>query len=892
LRLRRGPAQESRMKKAKPARSLEASKLRWRCPPRGLGFRTTTEVRGGTEIIGQSRAVSAMRLGLEFQSPGYNIFVAGLTGTGKTTAVKRMLEVLRLPGSRPPDLCYVHDFEHPDAPRALQLPAGDGRMLRKDMQDLVEHLRRALPALYDSDPYKQARRKREHAYQARVRQMFTDFEARVSGKGFRIVQVQMGPTTSTEMVPLVDGEPAQFDDLRSQAAGKPAATRRLRQLEATHAELTGELEDLLRRTRILDRELRSAIQKLDREYGTHLLRGPLQDLREKYCEVPRVLEFLSQVEEAVLGSLESIATALSAVDDGSEAGADAVMPEVFDSFQVNVVVDNTGATGPPVVLENSPTHKSLFGSVERVIDRQGIWHSDHMMIRAGSLLRANGGYLVFNLQDAATEPGVWPTLKRVLRNMQIEITSYDPLTGYLGAALKPEPVDLRLKVVLVGDAFSYQTLYDHDDEFRKIFKVKADFDSTMHRDRRALRDYARFVALLCQQENLLPFDAGGVAAIIEIGVRLAGRQDKLSTRFSDIADVVRESHYWAKKAGRSQVGEAEVDQAVRERVERVNLMEVKLQESFENGQILLEVRGKRVGQVNALTIFDFGDHTFGRPARITSQVSMGRTGIINIEREANLSAATHDKGVLILAGYLRSMYAQDKPLTLSASIAFEQSYGGVEGDSATAAEVFVLLSAIANVPLRQDLGVTGSVDQRGQVQPVGGVNEKIEGFFDVCNARGLTGKQGVLIPAANVADLMLRKDVVDAVRRRRFHVHAFRTVDEGLEIMTGFKAGRRRRFRFEPNTLHHRIDSSLYELAEAIKEFVDGADTPSGRPTPHGLADEEGEDGIELQRRRGRRRGRAGTFRAPEPLETVRIAASRTRRQGAAPERTVPRRRA
>jgi ATP-dependent Lon protease len=670
----------------------------------------------------------------------------------------------------------------------------------------------------------------------------------VTGKGFRIVQLQMGPAMSTEIVPVVDGEPVPFEDLRSRSAGKPAALKRLQKIEAKHAELTGQLEDLMRQTRVLERDLRTAIQLLDREYGAHLLRGPMQDLREKYCEVPTVLEFLSQIENAVLDAPDRITAALAAASEPTDGGSEGPMEAPFERFQVNVVVDNTGATGPPVVLENSPSHKNLFGSIERVIDRHGVWHSDHMMIRAGSLLRANGGYLVFNLQDAITEPTVWPTLKRVLRTMQLEITSYDPLTGYLGAALKPEAVGLRLKVVLVGDAFSYQTLYDHDDEFRKIFKVKADFDSTMRRDARALRDYARFVAMLGRNEGLLPFDPSGVAAIIEIGVRLAGRQDKLSTRFSDIADVVRESHYWARKTNRPQVGEADVDRAVRERVARVNLAETKLQESFENGQILIEVRGQRVGQVNALTVFDFGDHTFGRPARITSQVSMGRTGIINIERESNLSAATHDKGVLILAGYLRSMYAQDKPLTLSASIAFEQSYGGVEGDSATAAEVFVLLSAIANVPLRQDIGVTGSIDQRGQVQPVGGVNEKIEGFFDVCFARGLTGKQGVLIPVQNVADLMLRKDVIAAVRRRKFHVHAFRTIDEGLELMTGLKAGRRRRFRFEPDTLHHRVDSALYELAEAIKEFVDGVDTPTGRPAPPGLADEDSEDGVELRR--------------------------------------------
>jgi ATP-dependent Lon protease len=784
-----------------------------------------------------------------------------------------LLEDLRLPGAKPPDLCYVHNFRQPDAPLALQLPAGRGRIFAKDMHDLVGHLRRALPTLFESDPYKQARRRLETELQTRLRRLFEGFEKRVASQGFKIVQVPMGPVQRTEIVPFVDAKPVPFEELRAQAAND-AKRRTVRQLETKHARLAAELEDLLRDARRFERELRGAVQNLDREYAAQLVRGPLQDLREKYCEVPRVLEFLDLAAESVLEVVGTRAAA-AAPEPAETQEASAAPAPAFEEFLVNVAVDNAGATRPPVVLESSPTSKNLFGSVERIVDRQGVWRSDHMSVRAGSLMRANGGFLVFNLLDAAMEPAVWPTLKRVLKNCQAEIPSQDGLTALVGSGVKPEPVDLRIKVVVLGDAFLYQTLYDHDEEFRKIFKVKSEFDSSMPRNRRALHDYARFIATLCDAESLLPFDASGVAAIVEAGSRLAGRQTKLSTRFSDIADVVREAHYWARKTGRRVVGEADVDRAVQERTSRVGLVESKLQETFDTGQMLIETRRKRIGQVNALTIFDFGDHTFGRPARITCQVSMGRTGIINIEREANLSGATHDKGVLILAGYLRSLYAQDKPLTLSASLAFEQSYGGVEGDSATAAEVFVLLSAIANVPLRQDLAVTGSVDQRGQIQPVGGVNEKIEGFFDVCKARGLTGKQGAVIPRQNIADLMLRKDVVEAVRRGRFHVYAIRNIDEGLELMTGLRAGRRRRFRFEPDTLHWRVDNALLELAETIKEFVDGNDTPSGRPPTPGLADEDGEGGVELRRRAARQRRRA------VPLRSRACAAAQPRRAAA-----------
>jgi ATP-dependent Lon protease len=840
------------MKKAKRVRALPADEVRWHCNPRSLGFRTTAEVECCTEIIGQPRAIHAMRLGLEFRSPGYNIFVVGLTGTGKTTAIKRLLEDMKLPGGRPPDLCWVHNFRQPDAPVALRLPAGRGRVLRKDVQDLVEHLRRALPALYGSDPYKAARRALHERYQSRIRDLFKSMEERVEAQGFQIVQIQIGPMTRTEILPLVDGKPVPFEALHEQAASDKALTAKLPRLEATHATLRSQLEDVLREARATERELRTAVGGLDREYGAQLVHGPLDDLRERYEEFPRVIEFLAGIEADLLDSLDRFTSG----EDGAAAPGDGAALSPFDTYQVNVAVDNSATTRPPVVLETAPTFRNLFGSVERVLDRQGVWRSDFTLIRAGSLLRANGGYLVFNLMDAALEPALWPTLKRVLKNMRAEIPTFDPLTGLLGPSIKPEAVELDVKVVIVGDQYSYAMLYDHDDEFRKIFKVKADFDSTMHRDARALRDYARFVSTLCAQEKLRPFDAGGVAAIAETGARFAGRQTKLSTRFSDIADVVREAHYWAQKRGVAVVGAAEVDRALDERTQRVNLVEAKLQESFESGQILIDVRGRKVGQVNALTVYDFGDHVFGRPARVTSQVSMGRSGIINIEREANLSGSVHDKGVLILAGYLRGMYAQDKPLTLSASLAFEQSYGGIEGDSATAAEVYALLSAIANLPLRQDLAVTGSVDQRGQLQPVGGINEKIEGFYDVCRARGLTGTQGVVIPWLCRAELMLRKDVVLAIRRRRFHVYAVRTVDEGLELLSGYKAGRRRRYRFEPDTVHRRVDDALYELAEGIKEFVDGSDTPSGRGGGHGLADDEGEEGSDLRPVRLRRRRR------------------------------------
>jgi ATP-dependent Lon protease len=540
---------------------------------------------------------------------------------------------------------------------------------------------------------------------------------------------------------------------------------------------------------------------------------------------------------------------------GPEEAAGERGPDL-QAYEVNLVVDNSQVERPPVVIESSPTYRNLFGSLDQTPVPGGGWRTDFTRIRAGSLLAANGGYLVFNLHDV-TEPGVWPALKRTLKNRKAEIRSPELFPGFAGASIKPEPVEIDVKVVVIGDAYSYYALHTYDDEFRKIFKVKAEFDSSMPRNARSLRQYARFLATLAASEGLEPFAASAVAAILETGARLAGRQDRLSTRFSDIADIAREADYWARQSGSAFVAGEHVDRALAQRVQRVNLAEERLQRAIDEGALLLDLRHKRIGQVNAITVFDLGDHSFGRPARITSEVSMGRSGIINIEREANLSGSTHDKGVLILAGYLRGKYAQQRPLTLSASLAFEQSYGGVDGDSASAAELFALISSIARLPLRQDLGVTGSINQKGEIQPIGGINEKIEGFYDACAARGLTGSQGVIFPAANAPELMLRKDVVAAIAARRFHVYPIRTVDEGLELLTGVKAGRRTRYGHERDTVHDLVDEALNELAEEIKEYVESSDTVSGRPPTQGLADDEEDDGEALRRRARRRRRRA-----------------------------------
>ena len=795
---------------------LAAERLRWRCPVERFRFQTTDDIAGCDEIIGQPRAVDAIRQGLEIRSPGYNIFVAGLTGTGKTTTIRQILEEIDRTTTVPGDKCFVNNFRDPDRPLYIALPAGRGRELRRDMEELVETLRRDIPRVFESQAFKNRRQQILERFAEREQKMVKDFEAKLQAEKFTLVRVEMGPVSRPELAYLYKGEPVRLDELEAKAPelkGKP-----LDAIQKRHEALGAGLQEALKRSRDLAREAKQRVEKLQHEFALEVILGVIQDLKERYAH-PKLNDYMDEVKKHVLDNLELFA--------GSEEGGAAREPEgdPYRVYKVNVVVDNSETPGAPIVIETAPTYKNLFGSIERMPERgTGAGVSDFLMIKGGSILLADGGYLVFNLIDALLEPSVWPALKLTLKNSSLTIQSPDPFHFFSSSSLKPEPIALDLKVVVIGDNALYHVLYNYEEEFSKIFKVKAEFDSLMPRDAEVLDKYARFVRKICQEEKLKPFDASGVAAVVEEAVRDTGRSDKISTRFSDVADLIREAAYWADRNPSPVVRGEHVDRAIEARRRRVDLIEEKVREMFTDGTVLIETHGEEVGTVNGLSIFDVGDHVFGQPTRITAQTGMGRAGIINIEREADLSGKTHNKGVLILEGYLRSRYAQDKPLSMSASLCFEQSYTSVDGDSASSTEIYALLSSLAGVPIHQRLAVTGSVNQRGEIQPIGGVNEKIEGFFDVCQARGLRGNEGVLIPALNLTDLMLRKDVVDAVRQGRFHIYPVRTVDDGIEILTGLKAGERQGAdeRYEEGTVNFLVDERLAELAEGLREWGEG----------------------------------------------------------------------
>ncbi len=767
---------------------VPVEKLRWRCDPEMLPFESTETVQACDEIIGQDRALEAIRVGLDITSLGYNIFVSGLTGTGRFTTIKCVLEEMEVKGKIPNDLCYVNNFKNPDMPHMLSLPAGQGTAFKKEMETLIESLKKKIPLLFENETYLNKKKEVVEKYRNKQAEVFREFEKKVNKGGFSLVQIQMGPYSRPGIFPVHEGNPVNIEQLESMADEGKFPKEDLEKIKGKQTELVNELETIFKEIRKSEKEIKEELTSLDNEVVSPVVKDSISDIREKLND-EKVLHYLDEVQEDILANPNRFREKEEAPTPPIPG---LILPQTVDSFseyQVNVLVDNSETKGAPIVVETTPNYRNLFGTIERVVDRSGVWKTDFTHIKAGSFLRANGGYLIFNALEALVEPGVWPALKRTLKNQVMEVQTFDPFYLFATSALKPEPIECNTKVIMIGDSYLYHLLYGYDDDFKKIFKIKADFDSVMNRDGEKIEQYAAFVRKICDEEKLRPFDKTGIAAVLEYGVRLTGRQKKLTTRFHLIADLIREADYWALKDGAEVVKEEHVDKAIEKKVYRVNLIEEKIQEMIDDGTILIDSDGAVVGQVNGLSVYNLGDYMFGKPSRITVKTSMGKAGIINIEREAEMSGPTHNKGVYILAGYLRGKYAQDKPITMTASICFEQSYSGVDGDSASSTEIYAILSSLSGLPLRQDIAVTGSVNQKGEIQPIGGVNEKIEGFFDVCKAKGLTGRQGVMIPHLNIDDLMLRKDVVKTVEEGKFRIYPVKTIDQGIEILTGVEAG-------------------------------------------------------------------------------------------------------
>jgi len=809
---------------SKHVASLPPEKLRWHCDPARIPFETTAEVEPTVNDMGQDRAMRALRMGVELRASGYNLFVCGLSGTSRGGMIVRMVEEMHLETETAPDRCYVNNFKNADRPRLLTLPRGQANAFKKEVESGIDFLRRRIPQVFEGEPFQRQKTRIVERFTVREKELMDDFTRRIAREQFALGRMQVGAVALPEIFPVLEGQMVPIEEIPKMVQEGKLESVTAEDLERKYDQFRQEFTVVYRKTLSLSRELASEMSYLEQEAASVLVDGVIEELKEKYPS-PQISEYLEEVRHHILDNLDPFKEREGEDEQPPSEGGGGQRPERTDRdpfrvYGVNVILAHGEQEKVPVIFETIPTYANLFGTIHRSYDTRGGWNSDFMDLRGGSLLRADGGFLVMYALDTLTEAGVWRTLKRTLNHGKLEIQPVDVFFPFSTAALKPEPIEIHVKIILIGDRDMYELLYDYEDDFKKIFKVRVEFDEEMPWSEEVIRQYAGRLRKLSDDEHLCPFDRTAVAVLLEHGVRRAGRRGKITARFFDLADLAREASYVAKHEKATVVTAEHVRKAQEAQIDRHNLTETKIREMVEQNLLFIDTTGARVGQVNGLSVLEIGGYAFGKPVRITAAVALGKLGIINVERESNLSGRFHDKGVQIISGYLRRTFAQDKPLSLSASVCFEQSYSGVDGDSASSTEIYAILSALSGIPIKQELSVTGSVNQQGDVQPIGGVNQKIEGFYDVCKLKGLTGTQGVLIPAENVEDLMLRDEVIDAVAKRRFHIYPVATVEQGIEILTGVGAGKRGKTgKFDQRSVFAAVDSRLRAMADTLRKF-------------------------------------------------------------------------
>jgi len=789
--------------------NVPPERLRWVCDPEQFDFETTEELEPLEGTIGQERALRSIEFGLGMTECGFNLYISGESGTGRTTSIMELLKKRAKDEPDPHDWCYVYNFKSPDNPVALALTAGMGNELEKDMRELLTSVRINIPKALESKEYESNKSTIIQENQEKNNALFAELEKEAVEKGFALQRTVSGLV----MVPQKEGRnftQEEYDDLPPKEQEK---------IDTVGNELKGRLADVISQIRENEKASKEALAQLDRDLVLSAVGHFMYPLISKYAVFHQVVDYLNDVQEDILLNLEDFkGTQQQPPFPGLKLPT---QTPSFERYSVNLLVDNCAQCGAPVIFEANPTYNNLFGRIDHVMQMGGVATTNFTLIKPGSLHMANGGYLVVNARDVLISPFSWDALKRSIRNSEIKIE--DVLEQYRVITMvsqKPEPIPMQVKIIMIGPPLIHYLLYHLEPDYRKLFKVKAEFDTRVQRTPEAVKEYALFISSHCKRESLLPYDRSAVAGIIEYTARMVEDQGKFSAQFMEIADLIREADFWAQKAGSPIVTDAFVKQAIEEKVYRSNRIEERLQELIAEGTLLVDTTGSEIGQVNGLSVMTLGDYAFGRPSRVTARVFMGRGGTVNIEREVKLSGPIHDKGVLILSGYLGGKYAQDKPLSFAASICFEQSYEGIEGDSASSTELYALLSALSGTPIKQGIAVTGSVNQLGKIQPIGGVNYKIEGFFAVCKAKGLTGDQGVMIPRSNLRNLMLNDEVVDAVREGTFHIWSVETVEEGIEILTGVPAGERLADGVYPaDSINGRVDARLREMLENMKKF-------------------------------------------------------------------------
>lgn len=790
---------------------LKPNQLANRCALKDLSFRTTKDLKPVQNVIGQDRAVEALKFGVEIGSEGYNLFVLGPSGYGRHSVVQDYLNRLAKNKPVPSDWCYVNNFIDSYKPRLLKLPAGRGRKLAEDMERLVEDLRNSIPAAFENDKYRMRRQEIEHEVSEQQDKALDAVKKRAKKRSITLIQTPSGIALS----PTLDGEILDQDSFRK----LPEKDRKRIQKDITT--LQADIEKIIHQIPRIRRSIQRKVKELNRAVTKAAVLGLVEDLRHEYADLENVQDYLNKVLEDVVEYAEDLF--LSKEGPGQGPGnmpTEEMQAASMVRYRVNVLVDHGATKGTPVLYEDNPCYNNLLGRVEHV-SHMGTLLTDFTLIKPGMLHLANGGYLVIDAMQLLMQPFAWDSLKRCLRSREIRIESLGQSLSLVSTvSLEPEPLPIDIKVVLVGDRMLYYMLHELDPEFSKFFKVAVDFEDQMDRSPKNVMLYARLIATLVRKAALMHFDKGAVARVIEFSSRHAEDAEKLTMEIRSIADLMEESNYWAK-LGASKVVKAEhVEKAMVQATQRLSRIQTRWREETLRGTFIIDTDGEKVGQINGLSVIQLGGHAFGHPGRITAQVRMGGGEVIDIEREVNLGGSLHSKGMMILSGYLMGHFVSDKPLSLSASIVFEQSYNGVDGDSASSTELYALLSALSGLPIKQSLAVTGALSQMGEVQAIGGVNEKIEGFFELCKARGLTGDQGVLIPAANVKHLMLHPEIVEAVKQKQFHIYPINHVDEGIAILTGVNAGKRNaNGKFPKNSVNGRVEQRLVQFAEQSRAF-------------------------------------------------------------------------
>lgn len=792
---------------------LKPSELRKICDPGIFKFKNTSELKPLDEVIGQQRAVQAIEFGLNMKDRSYNIFVTGLAGTGKSTIVRDLVTKHAKKRPTPDEWCLVNNFKDEFRPNALAVSPGKAVRFSKKMNKVVEDLKKDLPKALESEAYLKKLSKIKTVYSEESSDIFHHLEEYSAQRDLQIEQSE----GEYQIVPVVNGSqltPEEYANLTDDQ--KLAIEENMRIVQA-------EIDSKAREIDRIDQTLLTEVEALMDEAAFSVVKARLDPVRSEFKDNKDILVYLDAVQDDIV---ENFNIFIPSNKSESQSESPWVQPQKpdFHQYQVNVLVDRESHKGAPVIFESNPTYYNVFGRIEKRA-YMGTINTDFTMIQSGSLLNANGGFLIMEIESVLTNPFVWEALKRALRTKNLQIEDIAEETGFGTTSLKPQPILLNVKVLLLGDYEAFEELQNEDPKFNKTFKVRADFDYEVNRTPATIQQYARFIARVCKEENLLPFTPKSVATMVEYGEKYVSNKNKLSIRFGPIHGVLKEADYWARKYNARVVSDKYVIKAFKEHRFRYNLYEEKIHDSYLNNQIMIDVVGEVIGQVNALAVYEIGEFAFGRPARITAETYLGKQGVINIEREADLSGSTHDKGVLILSGYLGRTFAQYHPLSVSISITFEQNYGGVDGDSASSTELYAIISSLSDIPIKQGIAVTGSVNQKGQIQAIGSVNYKIEGFFEVCKEKGLTGNQGVIIPRANKENLMISKEVIDAVKRKKFHIYQVSTVEEGIEILTGVKAGKRnKKGDFPEGTVYGAVQKKLkeyYKRSAALKKELE-----------------------------------------------------------------------